>query len=209
MGEILLELLMAICFRNNWSISWKWRPVRVATSAPYTKTRHFIYLFIKLHAKKNQQDKNRSGEKRNRVGQIALWAWPGGSLARMLLAQVLSTKTKPMSKEAVYGSVPALPRRPDSGRSSWRAGLRQEMPNLICLSKWKLHPGLWSLVNCLDMKSVQTQPHAHMQSRAEGTPKMSAGWNRCPCSRQLFETESCWYRAIYTTCFLSFWKFRG
>lgn len=82
-----------------------------------------------------------------------------------------SADHKDMSKEGVYSSVPALLRKPDSRCSSWRAGLRQEMPNSICLSKWKLHPGLWSLVNCLDMKSVQKQPHAYMQSRAEGIPK--------------------------------------
>lgn len=176
MGEISLELLMAVSFRHNWSISWKWRPVKVATSAPYTKPseKHFIYLFYnwfsKLHAKKKElQDVNRSGEKKDRVGQIAQWAWPEESLVRMLLAQVLTSKTKSTSKKVVYGSAPSPFRRPDSGLSSWRAGLRQEMPNWICLSKGKLHPGLWSLVNCLDMKSIQKQPHAHMQSR--GHPK--------------------------------------
>lgn len=36
--------------------------------------------------------------------QIALGAWPEEGLARELLAQVQTAKTKPVSKEAAYGS---------------------------------------------------------------------------------------------------------
>lgn len=117
------EWLMAVNFRDNWYISWKRRPVKVVISAPHTKPSESS----KLYAKEKQQDKNRSGGKRDRVGQIALWAWSEESLARMLLAQVLTTKTTSMSKEGVYGSAPALLRTWDSGCSSWRAGWHQEV----------------------------------------------------------------------------------
>lgn len=108
---------------------------------------------------------------KHRVGQVALSAWPVESLARMLLAQVLTARLNLWTKKVCMALFLLFSRRPDSGHPSWRMGLRQKTPNSICLSKWKLHPGLWSLINCLDMKSVQKQPHAHMQNRAEGIPK--------------------------------------
>lgn len=188
MTDARKKIVMGRWVKSHWSCLWQWvlgiidlfhgsedqlKLQPLLHTQNLVKNILFIYFTIDLvnymPKKKELQDVNRSGEKKDRVGQIAQWAWPEESLVRMLLAQVLTSKTKSTSKKVVYGSAPSPFRRPDSGLSSWRAGLRQEMPNSICLSKGKLHPGLWSLVNCLDMKSIQKQPHAHMQSR--GHPK--------------------------------------